>query len=151
MRTPLLLTALSLALLPTVPADAGSWSRSWMAAPLVSRAPADKRPELTDRTVRQVVRISSGGDRIRLRLSNEMSTEPLQLGAVHVALAGEDGRILPGTDHVVSFNGAQGAVIPAPASPSASTCRRARRSRPSTAIRPPPPGPRRATRRARSS
>jgi len=95
MRTPLLLTALSLALLPTVPADAGSWSRSWMAAPLVSRAPADKRPELTDRTVRQVVRISSGGDRIRLRLSNEMSTEPLQLGAVHVALAGEDGRILP--------------------------------------------------------
>lgn len=96
-----------------MPAQAQHWSRSWMAAPQLSKTPPEKRPDLTDRTVRQVVRISSGGARIRLRLSNEMSVEPLLLGAVHVALAGEGGRIEPGTDRVVTFNGMQGAAIPA--------------------------------------
>lgn len=98
--------------LAAAPVQAEGWSRSWMAAPLASKAPVDKRPDLKDRTLRQVVRISSGGTRIRLRLSNEMSTQPLLLGAVHVALAGEDGAILPGSDHVVTFNGAQGATVP---------------------------------------
>lgn len=92
---------------------AQSWSRSWMGAPQVWTALAEKRPDLTDRTVRQVVRISNGGDRIRLRLSNEMSLAPLTVGAVHVALAGEDGRIVPGSDRTVSFNGMQGTTIPA--------------------------------------
>lgn len=95
------------------PAQAQSWSRSWMAAPLVSRTPPEKRPDLGNRTLRQVVRMSTGGTRIRLRLSNEMSTQPLLLGAVHVALAGTDGEILPGTDRVVTFNSGQGATIPA--------------------------------------
>ncbi|WP_298399940.1 SGNH/GDSL hydrolase family protein [Sphingobium sp.] len=112
MRTLLLCPALLIALV-TAPVQAQHWSRSWMAAPLVSKAPSEKRPDLSNRTVRQVVRISSGGQRIRLRLSNEMSTQPLLLGAVHVALAGENGETLPGTDHVVTFNQAQGAIIPA--------------------------------------
>ena len=93
-------------------AQAQHWSRSWMAAPLIWKEPTEKRPVLTDRTIRQVVRISNGGDRLRLQLSNQMSEEPLLIGAVHIALAGEDGRILPGTDRVVSFNRAQGATIP---------------------------------------
>lgn len=95
------------------PATAQHWSRSWMAAQLVNNAPPEKQPDLTDRTVRQVVRISSGGTRVRLRLSNEMSQAPLLLGTVHVALAGADGAILPGSDHVVTFNGQQGTTIPA--------------------------------------
>ena len=99
--------------LSAAPAQAQSWSRSWMAAPLVSRTAPEKRPDLSDRTLRQVVRISTGGDRIRLRLSNEMSTRPLLLGAVHVALAGANGETLPGTDRVVTFNQAQGATVPA--------------------------------------
>lgn len=95
------------------PTQAQNWSRSWMAAPQVLKGPVDKRPDLKDRTVRQVMRISNGGTRIRLRLSNEMSTLPLRVGAVRVALAGDNGRTLPGSDRVVTFNGAQGALIPA--------------------------------------
>lgn len=107
-------TTLTIALiLAAAPATAQHWSRSWMAAPLVSKTPPEKRPDLTDRTLRQVVRLSSGGTRIRLRLSNEMSPLPLTIGTVHVALAGDNGAILPGTDHVVAFDGAQGATIPA--------------------------------------
>ncbi len=108
-----LISATLLIALASAPAQAQSWSRSWMAAPLVSRTAPEKRPDLSDRTLRQVVRISTGGDRIRLRLSNEMSTQPLLLGAVHVALAGANGETLPGTDRVVTFNQAQGATIPA--------------------------------------
>lgn len=108
-----LISATLLLALASAPVQAQSWSRSWMAAPLVSRTAPEKRPDLTDRTLRQVVRISTGGDRIRLRLSNEMSTRPLLLGAVHVALAGANGETLPGTDRVVTFNQAQGATIPA--------------------------------------
>ena len=108
-----LISATLLLALASAPAQAQSWSRSWMAAPLVSRTAPEKRPDLSDRTLRQVVRISTGGDRIRLRLSNEMSTQPLLLGAVHVALAGANGETLPGTDRVVTFNQAQGATIPA--------------------------------------
>lgn len=113
MKRSVMLGAALMGALTTTPALADGWSRSWMAAPLVSKAPPEKRPDLNDRTVRQVVRISSGGNRIRLRLSNEMSPLPLRLGAVHVALAREDGAILPGSDHVVTFNGAQGATVPA--------------------------------------
>jgi hypothetical protein len=102
MRPVLFLAALALS---ATPAAAQHWSRSWMAAPLVWTAAADKR------TVRQVVRLSSGGVRIRLRLSNEMAVAPLTIGAVHVALAGEDGAILPGTDRVVAFNRMQGATL----------------------------------------
>ena len=108
-----LISATLLLALASAPAQAQSWSRSWMAAPLVSRTAPEKRPDLSDRTLRQVVRISTGGKRIRLRLSNEMSTRPLLLGAVHVALAGANGETLPGTDRVVTFNQAQGAIIPA--------------------------------------
>lgn len=108
-----LISATLLLALASAPAQAQSWSRSWMAAPLVSRTAPEKRPDLSDRTLRQVVRISTGGDRIRLRLSNEMSTRPLLLGAVHVALAGANGETLPGTDRIVTFNQAQGATIPA--------------------------------------
>ena len=113
MRRTLTWPAMLLLVLASGPALADGWSRSWMAAPQRSSAPAEQRPELNDRTVRQVVRISSGGQRIRLRLSNEMAVQALTLGAVHVALAGDDGAILPGTDRVVTFNGAQGATLPA--------------------------------------
>ena len=109
----MLLGAALLAMVAATPAQAQYWSRSWMAAPLINRAPPEKHPDLNDRTVRQVVRLSSGGQRIRIRLSNEMSVNPLLVGSVHVALAGENGAIVPGSDHVVTFNQAQGATIPA--------------------------------------
>ena len=57
-----LISATLLLALASAPAQAQSWSRSWMAAPLVSRTAPEKRPDLSDRTLRQVVRISTGGD-----------------------------------------------------------------------------------------
>jgi lysophospholipase L1-like esterase len=69
--------------------------------------------DLTNVTVRQLVRVSIGGSQIRLRFSNETSPDVLPLGAVHVAEAGPDGRIIAGTDRAVTFEGKAGVTIPA--------------------------------------
>jgi lysophospholipase L1-like esterase len=71
--------------------------------------------ELANVTVRQLVRVSTAGKQIRLRLSNEGGAGVLPVGAVHVAEAGTDGLILPGTDHAVTFDGNAGVTIPASA------------------------------------
>lgn len=69
--------------------------------------------DLTNVTVRQVVRVSAGGQRLRLRLSNEGGTDTLTLGAVHIGEAGSDG--VAAGDHVVTFDGRTSVTIPASA------------------------------------
>ncbi|HTC54036.1 MAG TPA: SGNH/GDSL hydrolase family protein [Steroidobacteraceae bacterium] len=69
--------------------------------------------ELRNTTVRQLVRVSADGSRLRLRFSNEDSPDPLTLGSVHVGLAAADGAVVAGSDHVVTFDGRSGIVIPA--------------------------------------
>ena len=66
-------------------------------------------------TIRQLVRVAVAGKRLRLRFSNEGGSDALVLGAVHVGAAGPDGTELPGTDHVVTFDGHGGVAIPASA------------------------------------
>ena len=50
-----------------------------------------------DVTIRQLVRVSAAGKRIRLRFTNEGGSEVLNLAAVHVGLAGPDGSVLRAT------------------------------------------------------
>ncbi|HVV26388.1 MAG TPA: GDSL-type esterase/lipase family protein [Rhizomicrobium sp.] len=66
-------------------------------------------------TLRQLVRVAVAGKRIRLRFTNEGGSDVLVLGSVHVGAAGPDGSVLPGSDHVVTFDGHRGVSIPASA------------------------------------
>jgi lysophospholipase L1-like esterase len=75
--------------------------------------PVDTAADIRNTTVRQLVRVSADGSRLRLRFSNEDSADPLSLGAVHVGLAAADGSVVAGTDHVVTFDGRSGVVMPA--------------------------------------
>jgi lysophospholipase L1-like esterase len=68
--------------------------------------------DLVNTTVRQVVRVSAGGQRLRLRFSNEGGADAVTLGSVHVAKAGADGAIIPGSDHAVTFEGQSNVVMP---------------------------------------
>lgn len=68
--------------------------------------------DLTNVTLREVIRTSVGGERLRLRFSNEAGTEALVLGSVHVAEAGADGTIVAGSDHTVQFSGHAGVILP---------------------------------------
>src|SRR5438874_2671968 len=66
-------------------------------------------------TIRQLVRVSVAGKRIRLRFSNEGGSDVLMLGAVHVAAAGPDGSIVAGSDRTVTFDGHGAISVPASA------------------------------------
>ena len=65
-----------------------------------------------NQTLREVATISQGGKQVRLVLSNLYGTMPLPIAAAHVALAGKNGAIQPGSDHAVTFDGKPGVVIP---------------------------------------
>ena len=75
------------------------------------KSDAQKR-ELSDAIVREVTRIAAAASRIRIRFTNEFGTGALAIGAAHVALAGENGAIIPGSDHVVTFAGKSQVEIP---------------------------------------
>jgi lysophospholipase L1-like esterase len=93
------------------------WLGSWAAPPAMPMAPpannpARGTPTFDNQTIVQVVRLSAGGRRLRLRLSNEYGTQALSVGAVRVALLDAQGVIAPGSDRPVTFGGANPATIP---------------------------------------
>ncbi|HSR07756.1 MAG TPA: SGNH/GDSL hydrolase family protein [Bryobacteraceae bacterium] len=102
------------------------WVATWAAAPQQpvvlappppgsnSRGPVfQDLKSFHDQTVRMVVRVSLGGRRIRVRLSNAQGRGPLMVGAAHVALHGQGSAIVPGSDRVLLFNGKGTVMIPA--------------------------------------
>lgn len=110
---PLALTAL-LATSPVMAAE--NWVTSWMASPQPTwgnELPLPTRiPEaLTDSTIHQKVRISSGGSRVRVVVSNEYGRQPLVIGAARVAVVEGIDQIRPGTEHPLTFSDQEQATI----------------------------------------
>ncbi len=100
----------------SIDARAAEWIGTWGAAPeppTAARGPFPASPSFANVTIRQVVRISAGGTRLRIRFTNEYGTKPLRIGTARVALADASGAPQPGTEHTVSFGGAPSALIPA--------------------------------------
>lgn len=102
------------ALAPCANAEA-HWARSWNASPL-GAAPDRRPPTLKDVTVRQVVRVSAGGERFRLRLTNEYGPTAARIGRVRIVQLAADGKPVPGTSRDLTFDGSAGAVL-APEAP----------------------------------
>ena len=100
----------------TAPAPpAAHWVGCWAADPSFPTG-----PEVSKQTVRQVVRLSLGGRAVRIRISNELGTAPLVIGAAHLARPGSrPGSIDPGTDHALTFGGRQSVTLP-PGAPAVS-------------------------------
>src|SRR3954449_5014724 len=92
-------------------AEPAHWITTWTASPMNTQPSDSVWLGFYDQTVREVARLSVGGDRLRLRLSNEFGSVPVVIDSIHVALAGEGGAIQPGTDRGVTFGGKR-AVIP---------------------------------------
>src|SRR5690349_20607581 len=105
-----------LALAACTATSAADWVQTWGAAPLppsVASGPFPATASFSNQTIRQTVRVSVGGGRVRLRLSNEYGAKPLVIGAARIALSDEKGNITAGTDKPVLFAGKPGATIPA--------------------------------------
>jgi lysophospholipase L1-like esterase len=86
--------------------SANKWVGTWSTAPqLVEPGNNPPIPGLSNNTLRQIVRVSLGGDSLRMRLSNEFSTSPVAIHAVHIALSKGGSTIDTSTDKVLFFNG----------------------------------------------
>src|SRR5207248_2236208 len=70
-------------------------------------------------TLREIVHTSMGGSFVRVRLSNEIGTQPLVIGGGHVALSSADGSIVSESDRTPTFSGQSSITIP-PGAPSLS-------------------------------
>src|SRR3954467_11650420 len=83
---------------------AEGWVRTWGVAPQAPDAPLDS---FADTTLRQVVRLSGGGSRVRIRFTNEYGTAPLTIGAARVGPAAAGGA------RELTFSGSPPAAVPA--------------------------------------
>lgn len=113
----LLLIAAALSNASEVTARPLTWIATWTASPMpVSEAIAGKAPaspRFNNQTIRQIVRISAGGSRLRLRLTNEYGRSPLHVGAAEVAVRLRPGDSFRPSSQAVTFAGQRDALIPA--------------------------------------
>lgn len=83
---------------------AGSWVGTWATAVSPESASTDKLP-LAGGTLRQVMRVSLGGDRARLRLSNAFGMTPLVLRDVRLACVEKGDSLRAQRTCPLTFNG----------------------------------------------
>ena len=97
------------------------WVASWGSPPM-AQAP-ERKPTATDpgfkprsfenQTIRQIAKISLGGQRVRIRVSNAFGAQALRIGSAHVALQANGAAIVPNSDRVLKFGGLPSISVPA--------------------------------------
>jgi lysophospholipase L1-like esterase len=87
-----------------------AWISSWTASPQASRGviPAS----FSNRTIRQIVHLSIGGSRIRVRLSNEFGAKPVLIGTASIAIPAGTSDIVSARLRPVTFGGSKSVIIP---------------------------------------
>jgi lysophospholipase L1-like esterase len=88
------------------------WIGTWGASPLQPVTAFGSAPSFINQTVREIVRISVGGGRLRVRLSNEYGAQALQIGAAHIGISAGGSSVKPGSDRIVTFSGQPSILIP---------------------------------------
>jgi hypothetical protein len=83
------------------------WVGTWAAAP----APAEGVVGFNNHTLRMNPRISIGGDRLRVRISNAYGNRPLPIRAARIALRDKGPATVHGSDRKLTFGGSDGTVI----------------------------------------
>lgn len=93
------------------------WLDSWMASPQPLWSadfvlPLGVPARFERQTLRQVARLSVGGSRLRVVLSNEEGQSPLLIGAAHVARHAGGSSVVAGSDRALRFGGQAEVRIP---------------------------------------
>ena len=94
--------------------SAQNWVGTWATAPqTVVRSFMPYNNCMTNRSVRQVVKVSIGGDVIRLKLSNIYSMQPVEIRSIYIAHAKDSFDINAKTAQYFKFGNSYKTVIPA--------------------------------------
>ncbi len=92
------------------------WIATWSpsASFVQPRPPAGTRdpvPTYVNRTLREIVHTTLGGDSVRIRVSNQYGDRPLRIGAARVALRAAGAATRPGSSRPLTFGGRPGVTI----------------------------------------
>ena len=94
--------------------QAQNWVGTWATAPqTVVKSFMPYNNCMTNRSVRQVVKVSIGGDVIRLKLSNIYSMQPVEIRSIYIAHAKDSFAIDAKTAQYFKFGNSYKTVIPA--------------------------------------
>lgn len=106
--------AMAVAMALSSPAFAEKWVGTWGSSQYLAEGDNALPAEAQDITLRQIVRVSRGGERFKVRISNAFGSEPLTIGAAHIA-PGTPGtsRIDPAAGTTLTFSGGASVTIPA--------------------------------------
>src|SRR5262249_26233248 len=89
-------------------ADHAHWVGTWTAAP----APAEGGA-FNNHTLRMIPRVSLGGRRLRVRISNAYGLRPLRIGAAYVGLRAAGPVLVPGSNRRLTFGESTAATVAA--------------------------------------
>jgi len=109
------LAGVTLPAAPSASAQLGSdpeWVGTWATSPQIQMPNTTPTQFPPQTTLREIVHTSIGGSFVRVRLSNEIGTEPLVIGSAHVALRSADGSIISASDRPLTFSGQSSITIP---------------------------------------
>lgn len=90
-----------------------AWVGTWATSPILDNNKDANTPVLADATLRQVVRVSVGGKKVRLRVSNAFGRSGLVVASAEVGLAADGSALGAATSFALSFGGRPGVVVPA--------------------------------------
>ena len=95
----------------------GHWVGTWGTAPqLVERHNNPPAPGLANNSLREIVQVSIGGKKVRLKLTNEFSTEATEIKAIELSIAkssGSSSEIDESSTVQLTFDGKTSVTIPA--------------------------------------
>ncbi|MGJ7916597.1 SGNH/GDSL hydrolase family protein [Massilia sp. LXY-6] len=87
------------------------WAATWGTAP-AGPPPSASTLGLSNQTLRLVVHASAAGSRVRIRVSNEMGSAPLNIGTARIALRSGGAGTVAGTDRQLLFGGQPSIAVP---------------------------------------
>ncbi|MFI8522474.1 SGNH/GDSL hydrolase family protein [Streptomyces sp. NPDC085481] len=127
-----LLAATTLTAFPTVAATAhdrgtgsttgaagttgATWHGAWAASPQAASAPLGpnwSQQGFDNQTVRQSVRVTAGGTKARIELTNRYGSTPLRITGATVARTADGGAVRPGSVRPLTFGGRTSVTVPA--------------------------------------
>jgi lysophospholipase L1-like esterase len=93
----------------SVAQPAADWTGTWA----IAQVRDNSGKTFTEQTLRQIVRVSVGGSRVRLKISNLFGTQPLRVEDVHLAVRRSGSSIIVSSDRQLRFEGSPTVVIAA--------------------------------------
>ena len=89
------------------------WISTWVSSQQLTERRNNPPVPLTNNTLRQVIHVTLGGNKLRVQFSNAYGISPVTINAAHIAVSKGASAIDPATDKALTFEGEPSITIPA--------------------------------------